>query len=184
MAIFPLVFAYGLQPQGGPGLIFMTLPIAFGQMPGGALFGAAFFVLLLFAAWTSAISLLEPIVAWLVENRGMSRVKAATWSGAAVWLFGIGSLFSFNVWADYKLFDKTFFDLTDYLTSNVMLPLGGLLIAVFSVWMMAAEVSRGELGLRDGFGYRLWRFMVRYIVPVAITLVFLNVTGLLGLIVD
>lgn len=184
MAIFPLVFAYGLQPQGGPGLIFLTLPIAFGQMPGGALFGAAFFVLLLFAAWTSAISLLEPIVAWLVENRGMSRVKAATWSAAAVWLFGIGSLFSFNVWADYKLFDKTFFDLTDYLTSNVMLPLGGLLIAVFAVWMMPAEVSRDELGLRDGFGYRLWRFMVRYIVPVAIALVFLNVTGLLGLIID
>ncbi len=183
MAIFPLVFAYGLQPQGGPGLIFMTLPIAFGQMPGGALFGAAFFVLLLFAAWTSAISLLEPIVAWLVENRGISRVKAATGAGTAVWLLGIGSLFSFNVWADYKLFDKTFFDLTDYLTSNVMLPLGGLLIAIFSVWMMSAEVSRGELGLRDGFGYRLWRFMVRYIVPVAITLVFLNVTGLLGLII-
>lgn len=183
MAIFPLVFAYGLQPQGGPGLIFMTLPIAFGQMPGGALFGAAFFVLLMFAAWTSAISLLEPIVAWLVENRGVSRVMAATWSGIAVWLVGIGSLFSFNLWADYKLFDKTFFDLTDYLTSNVMLPLGGLLIAVFSVWMMASEVSRGELGLRDSIGYRIWRFVVRYIVPVAIVLVFLNVTGILGLIV-
>lgn len=180
LAIFPLVFAYGLQPQGGPGLIFMTLPIAFGQMPAGTLFGTAFFVLLVFAAWTSAISLLEPIVAWLVENKGVSRVKAATGAGIAIWLFGIGSVLSFNLWSEHRLLGKTFFDVTDYLTSNVMLPLGGLLIAVFSVWMMAAESSRSELGLRDGLAYRTWRFLVRYVGPVAILLVFLQMTGLLS----
>jgi neurotransmitter:Na+ symporter, NSS family len=181
LAIFPLVFAYGLQPQGGPGLIFMTLPVAFGQMPGGALFGSLFFVLLVFAAWTSAISLLEPIVAWLVENRGMTRVKASAWAGVAAWLFGIGSLLSFNVWSDYKLFGKTFFDMADYLTSNIMLPLGGLLIAIFAVWVMSADSSRSELGLADGPGYRLWRFLTRYVGPVAILLVFLHVTGILSL---
>jgi neurotransmitter:Na+ symporter, NSS family len=180
LAIFPLVFAYGLQPQGGPGLIFMTLPIAFGQMPAGTLFGTAFFVLLVFAAWTSAISLLEPIVAWLVENKGVSRVKAATGAGIAIWLFGIGSVLSFNLWSEHRLLGKTFFDVTDYLTSNVMLPLGGLLIAVFSVWMMAAESSRSELGLRDGLAYRTWRVLVRYVGPVAILLVFLQMTGLLS----
>lgn len=179
LAIFPLVFAYGLQPQGGPGLIFMTLPIAFGQMPGGAVFGSAFFLLLVFAAWTSSISLMEPIVTWLVENKRMTRVKASTLAGGAIWLFGIGSLLSFNLWSEYKLFNKTFFDLTDYVTSNVMLPLGGLLIAVFAVWKMSADSSRSELGLSDGIGYRLWRFLVRYLAPVAIILVLLQVTGLL-----
>ena len=184
LAIFPLVFFYDLEPQGGPGLIFKTLPIAFGQMPGGAWFGALFFILLVFAAWTSAISLLEPVVTWLVENRGMNRVKAAAWAGIAAWLLGIGSLFSLNIWGDYTLFDKTFFDLIEYLTANVMLPLGGLLIAVFAAWKMARETSRGELGLSDGFGYALWRFLVRYITPVAVGLVFLNVTGILPVILD
>ncbi len=184
LAIFPLVFAYGLEPQGGPGLIFMTLPIAFGQMPGGALFGALFFVLLVFAGWTSAISLLEPIVTWLVENKGMNRVKAAAWAGLSAWLIGIGSLFSLNIWSDYKLFGKTMFDLVEFATANVMLPLGGLLIAIFAVWMMSDESSRSELGLNEGIGYRTWRFLARYLVPVAIILVFLNVTGLLALLIE
>jgi NSS family neurotransmitter:Na+ symporter len=179
LAIFPLVFAYGLQPQGGPGLIFMTLPIAFGQMPGGAVFGSAFFLLLVFAAWTSSISLMEPIVTWLVENKRITRVKASTFAGGAIWLFGIGSLLSFNLWSEYKLFNKTFFDLADYVTSNIMLPLGGLLIAVFAVWKMSADSSRSELGLSEGIGYRLWRFLVRYLAPVAIILVLLQVTGIL-----
>ena len=180
LAIFPLVFAYGLEPQGGPGLIFMTLPIAFGQMPGGALFGSAFFILLLFAAWTSSISLLEPIVAWLVENRNMSRVKATTWATAAIWLFGVGSVFSFNIWSDYTVFGKTFFDLSDYATSNIMLPLGGFLIAVFAAWRMSADSSRSELGLAEGMPYRGWRFLVRYVAPTGIFLVFLQVTGILS----
>lgn len=184
LAIFPLVFTYQLEPQGGPGLIFKTLPIAFGQMPGGELFGSLFFVLLVFAAWTSAISLLEPAVTWLVENQGMNRVKASAWSGIAAWVLGVGSLFSLNIWSDYKLFDKTFFELIEYLTANVMLPLGGLLIAIFAVWKMSREASRGELGLRDGVGYAIWRFLVKYITPVAIGLVFLNVTGILSLITD
>lgn len=183
LAIFPLVFAYGLQPQGGPGLIFMTLPIAFGQMPGGAMFGSLFFLLLVFAAWTSAISLLEPIVAWLVENKGINRVKAAALGGFTAWLIGLGSLFSLNIWSGYKLFGKTFFDLVEYVTANIMLPLGGLLIAIFAVWKMSEASVRNELGLDEGIGYRIWRFLVRYLVPVAIILVFLNVTGILGLLI-
>ena len=130
LAIFPIVFANGLEPGSGPGLIFQTLPIAFGHMAYGSVFGTLFFVLLVFAAWSSSISLIEPGVAWLVENKKMSRMRACIWAGLATWILGIGTVLSFNLTADVKLFDKTFFDILDYLTANVMLPLGGLSIAV------------------------------------------------------
>jgi NSS family neurotransmitter:Na+ symporter len=179
LAIFPIVFAFGLEPQGGPGLIFMTLPVAFGQMPGGAFFGTLFFTLLVFAAWTSAISLVEPFVTWLVENKGMNRVMAAAWAGLAAWLLGCVSLLSLNVWSEYTLFGKPFIDLMDYATANLMLPLGGFLIAVFAGWLMRRESSMEELGSGDSLRYRLWRVLVRYLAPVAIALVFLQVSGLI-----
>ncbi len=180
LAIFPIVFAAGLEPAGGPGLIFKTLPVAFGQMPGGAFFGTLFFVLLLFAAWTSAISLLEPIVAWLVENRGVNRIKGAAAGGGLAWLLGVPSLLSLNLWSDYTLFGKGFFDLMDYTTANVMLPLGGLLIALFAGWKLARAASEKELALAPGPVYEAWRFLTRYVVPLAILLVMLNVTGVLA----
>ena len=111
IAIFPLVFANGLEPGAGPGLIFQTLPIAFGNMTGGWLFGILFFVLLVFAALTSAISLVEPIVAWLVENRSFSRAKASVLSGVAIWALGVSVALSFNIWSGFKVFDKNIFDL-------------------------------------------------------------------------
>jgi NSS family neurotransmitter:Na+ symporter len=180
MAIFPIVFANGLEPGAGPGLIFQTLPIAFGHMDGGAFFGMLFFVLLVFAAWSSAISLIEPAVAWLVENRGHSRVNASVVAGVATWLFGLLTVFSFNIWSDFKpiaigvFADKTLFDLLDYLTANIMLPLGGLLIAVFAVWQMSRESTVNELEMGERFFYPLWRFLVRYITPIAVVIVFLN----------
>jgi len=185
MAIFPIVFSNGLEPGAGPGLIFQTLPIAFGHMWGGTFFGAMFFVLLVFAAWTSAISLIEPAVAWLVENRNMNRVHASVVAGATTWFFGGVTVLSFNLWSEFTplsfipIFDgKTLFDLLDYLTANIMLPLGGLCIAVFSVWVMKRDDSLQELDMGDGPGYRLWYFLVRYVTPVAVLIVFLNVTGL------
>jgi len=174
LAIFPIVFAYGLAPQGGPGLIFKILPIAFAGMPGGAFFGVLFFLLLVFAGWTSAISLLEPIVAWLVENHGMNRVKASALAGILAWLLGIASLLSLSVWSEYTLFDKNFFSLVEFLTADIMLPLGGVLIGVFAGWQMSRQSTVDELGLGDGVLYRGWRFLVRYVTPVAITLVLLN----------
>ena len=179
LAIFPIVFAHGLEPGSGPGLIFVTLPIAFGEMPGGAFFGALFFLLLVFAAWTSAISLLEPVVAWLVENRGFSRVRASVLAGAAVWLLGIACLLSLNHWSGHTLFGKGVLDLFDYLTANILLPLGGILIAIFAGWVLPKRASLDELGMGDGAGYRLWRFLVRYVSPVAVALVLLNALGLL-----
>jgi len=181
MVIFPVVFANNLEPGVGPGLIFQTLPLAFGHMPGGVFFGTLFFILLTFAAWSSSISLIEPAVAWLVENRGVSRIYASVTMGIACWLFGLLTVFSFNLWADFAplgMFErfegKTLFDLLDYLTSNIMLPLGGLLIAIFSVWIMKSEASRDELELGDGPAYMSWRFLVRYITPIAVIIVFLR----------
>ena len=124
MAIFPIVFASSLEPAAGPGLIFQTLPVAFGAMPGGLFFGTMFFVLLVFAAWSSAISIIEPVVAWLVESRGMSRRRGALVAGVITWALGIATILSFNLWSELKWLDKTIFDLLDYLTANIMLPLG------------------------------------------------------------
>lgn len=186
MAIFPIVFANGLEPGVGPGLIFQTLPLAFGNMPGGALFGTMFFLLLFFAAWTSGISLIEPAVAWLVENKGMSRVRASILASGVTWIVGLATVFSFNIWSEvkplssFKIFrDSTLFDLLDYLTANIMLPLGGLFIALFAAWVMLRSDTVEELGIGDSAGYRTWRFLVCYVTPVGVTIVFLNLTGLL-----
>jgi len=187
MAIFPIVFVNGLEPGAGPGLIFQTLPIAFGHMPGGQLFGTLFFVLLVFAAWTSAISLIEPAVAWLVENKGMTRIYASVYAGIATWGFGLLTILSFNTWAEFKplsfisIFENyTVFDLLDYLTANIMLPLGGLFIALFSVWVMKRSDSVQELDMGEGAGYVLWYLLVRYLTPLAVLIVFLNVTGIVN----
>ncbi len=179
LAIFPLVFAYGLETGSGPGLIFVTLPIAFGQMPYGQIFGTGFFILLLFAAWTSSISLLEPAVAWLVENRGIARARSAAIAGLIAWVLGIGSVLSFNLWQDYRLFDKTYFEIMEYVTSNIMLPLGGLLIAVFTAWLMSRKAVIEELGLGEGLIFRTWLFVVRYVAPLGVVIIFLHAIGFL-----
>jgi NSS family neurotransmitter:Na+ symporter len=179
LAIFPIVFANGLEPGSGPGLIFQTLPIAFGHMQGGTLMGVIFFSLLLFAAWTSAISLIEPAVAYLVENHGFTRLSAAIWTGGSTWFVGLGTVFSFNIWKEKTLtiphlFENlTFFDTLDYLTANIMLPLGGLAIAIFAGWIMRKESSEEELATLP-FIYKIWRFLVSYITPVAVIVIFLK----------
>lgn len=181
LAIFPIVFANGLEPELGSGMVFKVLPIAFGQMPGGQLFGTLFFVLLVFAAWTSAISLLEPVVAWLVENRGFSRVRASVLAGVTVWLLGIVSLLSLNVWAGFKVFGMGFMDLFEFLAANVLLPLGGLLIAVFAGWVLSRASSTDELDTGPR-AYALWRFLIRYVAPIGVAIVFLSAAGLLKLV--
>ena len=178
LAIFPLVFANGLEPGSGPGLIFQTLPIAFGQMPLGQFFGSVFFVLLVFAAWTSAISLLEPLVAWLVENRGFSRVRAAILGGVAVWLLGIACLLSLNEWSGFKVFGMGILDLFDYVTANVLLPLGGVLIAVFAGWVLSRSASAAELRIASEGLYQVWLVLIRFIAPLAVILVFAHAIGI------
>ena len=184
LAIFPIVFANGLEAGQGPGLIFNTLPLAFGHMPGGTLFGLLFFVLLVFAAWTSAISLIEPAVAWMVEAFSFTRALSSMICGFIVWALGFGTVLSFNRWTRVELLDgtalegKSFFDLLDYLTSNIMLPLGGILICLFAGWAMSESSRRDEMRIKHPAVYGLWRFLARYVAPLGVILIFLHVLGL------
>ncbi|WP_427501332.1 sodium-dependent transporter [Methylomonas sp. MED-D] len=178
IAIFPLVFANHLEAAAGPGLIFQTLPLAFGHMGGGWLFGLLFFVLLFFAALTSSISIIEPAVAWLVENKDLQRREACLWAGGACWALGVAVVFSFNIWSEHKWFDKNLFELLDYLTANLMLPLGGLAIAVFAGWKMKPAHAEQELELPPQ-GFQAWQFLIRYVAPASVFLVFLHVLGVL-----
>jgi NSS family neurotransmitter:Na+ symporter len=174
LAIFPIVFANGLEPSAGPGLLFQTLPIAFGQMSAGVIFGTMFFVLVSFAAWSSAISLAEPIVAWMVEKYKMGRATAALIIGDCAWLLGLATVFSFNIWSEVKLFDKTVFDLLDFATTNVMLPLGGLLIALFASWTMSKTTMMNEVGINNPMVFKAWHFTLRFLAPAAIIAVLVN----------
>ncbi|MBP0047278.1 sodium-dependent transporter [Marinobacterium sp. AK62] len=179
LAIFPIVFANGMEPGAGPGLIFQTLPLAFGQMPMGTLFGTLFFVLLVFAAWTSGISLLEPLVEWLEEQKGMNRTISTLIAGFVCWALGIASILSLNLWSDvtplgmFAMFEgKTIFDLLDYLTANILLPLGGLLVAVLVGWFMSKQALENELSLSAG-GFSLWYNTLKFVTPIAVLVVFI-----------
>ncbi len=172
MAIFPIVFAHGgIDPGAGPALLFVTLPVAFGAMQAGILIGGLFFILVVVAAWSSAISLLEPGVAWLAENKGFNRFTATLLLATVTWLLGLGTVLSFNDWAHYKFAGLTFFDSIDFLTSRVLLPLSGLLIALFVGWVLAPKVSKDELNGANTIAWPIWYWVLRYICPPAIGIV-------------
>ncbi|MDH3839355.1 MAG: sodium-dependent transporter [Chromatiales bacterium] len=181
LIVFPLVFANGLDPAEGPGLVFVSLPLAFGHMPAGSFFASFFFVLLFFAAITSSISMLEPIVAWARERFAMQRKMSALIAGGLAWGIGLLTILSFNVWSDVHPLDrfatfsgKTIFDLLDYFVSNMLLPLSAMLLALFAGWMMSGASVREELGLRDGPVFRLWQWSARVVAPLAVALVFVT----------
>lgn len=176
LAIFPLVFATpGITPSEGPGLMFVTLPIAFGAMPWGSVFGSAFFALVMLAAWSSTISLLEPSVAYLTERFRFHRISASLLVALAAWLLGLGTVFSFNIWVDKKiLWDMNFFGLIDFITTNVMLPLGGFLTAVYVGWRVKRELVDHELHLDSARFVRIWYWLLRYVSPIAVLAVLLG----------
>ncbi|GAK33952.1 putative sodium-dependent transporter YhdH [alpha proteobacterium Q-1] len=174
LAIFPIVFQYGLEPGAGAGLVFITLPVAFAQMPGGIFVGGAFFLLLGIAALTSAISLLEPFVAWLEEHRGIHRKISAVGTGIAIFILGIGSVLSLNLWSDLTFWRGTILDNLDFLTNNIIMPMGGLLIALFVGWRMRKISIRDELDSMSDGGFKIWLFMLRYVCPLALALIFLG----------
>ncbi len=179
LAIFPIVFANGLSPNEGPELIFITLPIAFGNMTGGYIISILFFILLLFAAYTTAIGMLEPIVSWLEERYPGKRKQLSIIAGFSIWVFGLGSVFSFSILTNfYPLnfigIEKNFFGLADYTVANILLPLNALLIAAFSGWVIKQSVFNEEFS-QDTSSWRIyWRFINRYIAPVAIFIVMLD----------
>jgi len=175
MMIFPLVFANGLATDAGPSLIFRTLPAAFVNMPGGAIFGALFFLLLAFAAVTSLIALIEPIVAYAIDKWRLSRRNACVAVGALAWVIGLGSVLSFNEWSDFMplsmfpIFEgMTVFGLIDYFTANIFMPLGGILIALFVGWRMRLNTLREELPLMGPAVFQVWLWMIRVVAPLAI----------------
>ncbi|WP_227369304.1 sodium-dependent transporter [Halomonas sp. M20] len=173
LAIFPIVFANGLDPSSGPGLIFVTLPLAFGNMTGGVIIGLLFFLLLTFAALTSAISLLEPVVETVEERTPLSRVGATLVAGLATWALGIAALLSFNAWSEVSILGLSIFDFLDTLTSKYLLPLTGLLAVIFVGWFMNGEKVRQELGL-GSTGSALWTLTIRFVAPIGVIVVFIS----------
>ena len=171
LAIFPIVFVEGLVPGAGPGLMFETLPVAFGNLPAGAILGTIFFLLVSFAAITSAISLTEPALAFLVEEYNAKRWRVAISLGAVCWFLGIGTVLSFNVWADVKFLGLTFFDLVDYVSGKIMLPLGGLLIALFAGWVLKRGIADQQLGF-EGWRREVWDVVIRFVAPLGVLVVF------------
>lgn len=175
LAIFPIVFANNLDPAGGPDLMFKVLPMAFLNMPFSNFIGCLFFLLLTVAAWTSSISLVEPLAMTLIERYGYSRVKSCLAIGFVAWLLGILSLLSFNKLSLFYIFDKfTFFDLITDLTTNIILPVGGLLFALFIGWRLDQNKAREVLHKQHDHHFKLWQFLIRYISPAAIILILLN----------
>lgn len=173
LAIFPIVFANGLDPAAGPGLIFVTLPLVFGKITGGVILGTMFFLLLTFAALTSAISLLEPSVELLQERTPLGRVGATVLAGVVIWALGIAALLSFNVWSDVLIFGNNIFDLLDKLTSKFLLPLTALGAVLFVGWCLNRDSVREELDLSNG-GFALWNLVVRFVAPIGVIVVFVS----------
>lgn len=180
LVLFSVVFSNNLDPSSGPGLLFETLPIAFGAIPGGAIIGGIFFLFVCFAALTSSISLVEPFVAYMVE-KGASRLKAAIIVGLICWVLSIGSALSFNMISaeKYHFWKGTFIDNMFYITDNILLPLGGVLMGIFVGWCMKDTKIRRELKPSSESLYLLWRIIVRWIAPLAVIYVMAEGFGLI-----
>jgi NSS family neurotransmitter:Na+ symporter len=179
-AMFPIVFGFGLQPDAGGGLMFETLPVAFAQMPGGGVVGAAFFLLLFVSALASAMSILELVVAWAVE-RGVNRPTAALLIGCLCWFVGLATVFSFGEWKDFHplagvpvLGNLKPFLILDYVTSNVMLPIGGILIALFVGYAVKRSTIFAELGWRGGAVATVWLWLIRIVAPLIILAIMIS----------
>ncbi len=180
LVIMPAVFAFSFDPTEGPGLVFITLPAIFGQMPVGVLFSILFFTLLLIAALTSAVSLLEVVTAYFVDERGLNRKTAAVCVGIAIFLVGIPASLSLGPWSDVLLFGMTIFDLMDYVTANLLLPLGAIAISLFVGWVIfprALEEATSK-GAHPFIWAVPWRFISRYVAPLAIA--WILIMGLRG----
>lgn len=175
LMIFPAVFSYGLDPAQGPGLAFVVLPEVFAQMPGGALVGAAFFLLLSIAALTSMVALLEVPVAWAMQRLGWSRLRACLSLGALLYLLGMPASLGFGVWRDVQTAGgQGILDSMDFVAVELLLPLSGLLLALFIGWVWAADAAHQASGLHHSRLGQLWRGLLRYLVPVLMVLVLLG----------
>lgn len=174
LAMFPLVFAYGLPIEGGPSLMFTVLPIAFNNMPFGLLFGGLFFLMLWFAAWTSSISMAEPLVVILNEQFGFKRKQSSIIVGLIAWIIGAIAMLSFNVLEDFQIFGRydIFNAIIDFST-NIILPTGALGFAIFAGWIIDKKTAQNALNLHNPRAFALWHALIRYVAPIGIVAVFL-----------
>ncbi len=180
MLIFAIVFSSGLDPAEGPGLLFVTLPVAFSAMPGGQLFGSLFFLLVFFAAYTSGLGMMEPFVSWLEDRPRWNRRRAAMLTAAVVWLLGLAAVFSFNLWKNFTPLDmipqmqgRTVFSILDYLVSNLILPINALMIALIAGWAIASARMREDIGIQSDMSWAVWQFSVRFLAPATILCMFI-----------
>jgi len=174
LAIFPIIFAYGMEPGAGPGLVFISLLSVFIDMPFGNIIGPAFFILLSIAALSSAISLLEPSVAYFAEEKITSRFAAALILGLLAWFIGIGSVLSFNEWSDLAFIgDLNFLDSMDYLANQFLMPIGGMMVAIFAGWFLKPNLALDEFSNVQLKVFHVWRFFIRYISPTLVAAVFI-----------
>ena len=177
LVIFPAVFNNGLDPAGGPGLIFQTLPVAFAQMPGGHLVSIVFFLLLSVAAITSMVGLVEPLVHWLEELKSYSRHKSTLLILGTIGSFSVVSVLGYNFLAEVTLAGKSISGVLDYFSNQILLPVGGLLLAVFVGWFVNSHHTMDELGVSHTIMFRSWIFLMRFIVPPAVLIVFVLGVG-------
>ncbi|MDR9497614.1 MAG: sodium-dependent transporter [Hydrogenovibrio sp.] len=174
LVIFSIVFDNGLTPGAGPGLLFQTLPVAFSQMQFGWLLGTLFFAMVVLAALSSAISMIEPGLSWLEQNWGIARAKGAWWLGGGVWFLGLGSALAFNLWQDVTLIgERDIFESMDFLTSNLMLPLGGLFTALFVGWVWSRQQRDQQTGMPPSWS-GVYTLVIRWIAPILVAIVFVN----------
>lgn len=182
LAIFPAVFSFGLSPDEGPVLLFNVLPTVFDQMPFGVIFFVLFLILFLFATLTSAFSMLEVIVAGATKGDDKARPKASWMIGLAIFIVGIPSALSYGVLSDVQIFGLTIFDAADFLVSNILMPIGAFFIAIFVPLKMSKETLLKEFQAGSSVGAKLftaWLLLIRYVAPIVIIIVFLDVIGVL-----
>mgnify|MGYP001265958225 FL=1 len=173
LAIFPIIFAFNLEPNSGPGLVFVSMLSAFNQIQFGQFIGPLFFILLSVAALSSSISLLEPGVAYLSEEGILSRKRSAEIISFFIWILGIGSALSFNIWSDVEIvLGKNFLDSMDFIANQILLPLGGMLIAIFVGWFMKESLIKDEIGHINNALYLLWRLFVKFVAPLCVGYIF------------
>jgi NSS family neurotransmitter:Na+ symporter len=172
LVIFSIVFVNpSIESSAGPGLMFVSLPVAFGNMLGGLIFGTIFFVLVTLAAWSSSISLIEPAIAYLIESRKCTRLVASLALGFITWIIGLGSVFSFNIWAEEKIAGFNFFELIDFITANIMLPLSGLLVAILIGWKIKSKMVEDQLLSESPRLFFAWKWAIKFVSPLAVIVV-------------
>ena len=176
LVILPAVFAFGFDPTEGPGLVFITLPAVFGQMPAGVFFAVLFFVLLTIAALTSSVSLLEAVIAYLIDEKKLKRPHAALGAGLFIFTIGVACSLSMGPWSEFTIAGKNIFDFMDYSSSNVMLPLGGIAVSLFVGWVILPRATQEATsqGAHPFVWMKAWIFICRFVAPVAIAWILIS----------